>query len=127
MATLEQLISAELPRVTEIRHDLHAHPELGFEEVRACEWVASELDAAGLAVRTGVHDLPTALVAEAGDGPLTIAVCAEYDALPEVGHACGHNVIAAAAVGAGIALARVADDVGIRVRVIGTPIRAQAE
>ena len=108
-------------RLLSLSHRIHAHPELGFEEVRACEWVASELDAAGLAVRTGVHDLPTALVAEAGDGPLTIAVCAEYDALPEVGHACGHNVIAAAAVGAGIALARVADDVGIRVRVIGTP------
>jgi len=108
-------------RLVSLSHRIHAHPELGFEEVRACQWVAAELDAAGLAVRTGVGDLPTALVAEAGDGPLTVAVCAEYDALPEVGHACGHNVIAAAAVGAGIALARVADDVGLRVRVIGTP------
>ncbi|HEX6493780.1 MAG TPA: amidohydrolase, partial [Candidatus Dormibacteraeota bacterium] len=108
-------------RLLSLSHRIHATPELGFEEVHACEWVASELDAGGLAVRTGVHDLPTALIAEAGDGPLTIAVCAEYDALPEVGHACGHNVIAAAAVGAGIALARVADDIGVRVRVIGTP------
>jgi amidohydrolase len=108
-------------RLVALSHRIHAHPELGFEEVRACEWVAEELAAAGMRVRTGVADLPTALVAEAGDGPLTVAVCAEYDALPEVGHACGHNVIAAAAVGAGIALARVADDVGIRVRVVGTP------
>jgi amidohydrolase len=108
-------------RLLALSHRIHAHPELGFEEVRACEWVAAELDAAGLEVRVGAGDLPTALVAEAGDGPLTIAVCAEYDALPEVGHACGHNVIAAAAVGAGLALARVADDIGVRVRVIGTP------
>ncbi|HEX3604306.1 MAG TPA: M20/M25/M40 family metallo-hydrolase, partial [Candidatus Dormibacteraeota bacterium] len=108
-------------RLLSLSHRIHAHPELGFEEVRACAWLAEELDAAGLEVTVGVGDLPTAFVAEAGDGPLTIAVCAEYDALPEVGHACGHNVIATAAVGAGLALARVAGDVGIRVRVIGTP------
>ncbi len=108
-------------RLLALSHRIHAHPELGFEEVRACEWVAGELDRGGLRVTTGVGDLPTALVAEAGSGPLTIAICAEYDALPDVGHACGHNVIAAAAVGAGIALARVADDVGVTVKVIGTP------
>jgi amidohydrolase len=108
-------------RLLSLSHRIHAHPELGFEEVQACEWVAAELDAAGLEVRTGAGDLPTAFVAEAGDGPLTIAVCAEYDALPEVGHACGHNVIAAAAVGAGLALARVADDIGVHVKVVGTP------
>jgi len=108
-------------RLVALSHRIHAHPELGFEEERACEWVAAELDAAGLTVRTGAGDLPTALVAEAGSGPLDVVVCAEYDALPEVGHACGHNVIAAAAVGAGIALARVADDAGLHVRVIGTP------
>jgi amidohydrolase len=108
-------------RLLSLSHRIHAHPELGFEEVRACAWLAEELHAAGLEVTVGVGDLPTAFVAEAGDGPLTIAVCAEYDALPEVGHACGHNVIATAAVGAGLALARVAGDVGIRVRVIGTP------
>jgi amidohydrolase len=108
-------------RLVALSHRIHAHPEIAFEEVRACGWVAEELATAGLEVRTGVGDLPTALVAEAGSGPLTVAICAEYDALPEIGHACGHNVIAAAAVGAGIALARVADDLGIRVRVVGTP------
>lgn len=108
-------------RLVSLSHRIHAHPEVAFEEVRACGWVAEELAAAGMEVRTGVAGLSTALVAKAGTGPLTVAICAEYDALPEIGHACGHNVIAAAAVGAGLALARVADDAGLTVRVVGTP------
>jgi amidohydrolase len=79
------------------------------------------LDAGGFRVERGVCDLPTAFVARAGSGPLHVAICAEYDCLPEIGHACGHNVIAASAVGAGLALARIADDVGLMVSVIGTP------
>jgi amidohydrolase len=65
--------------------------------------------------------MPTAFIARAGSGPLHIAICAEYDALPGVGHACGHNLIAAMAAGAGAALARIADDIGITVSVMGTP------
>jgi len=83
--------------------------------------VAGALDTGGMSVVTGISDLPTAFVATAGSGPLHIAICAEYDALPDIGHACGHNVIAAAAVGAGLALAQVADDLGITVHVFGTP------
>ena len=66
-------------------------------------------------------DLPTAFVATAGSGPLHIGICAEYDALPGIGHACGHNVICAAAVGAGLALQGLADDLGLTVTVFGTP------
>ncbi len=83
--------------------------------------MADVLRAAGLPVDEGVYDLPTALESRAGSGDLVVAVCAEYDALPEVGHACGHNIIAATAVGAGLALAAVADEVGLTVRVLGTP------
>jgi amidohydrolase len=79
------------------------------------------LDRGGLAVEMGVCDLPTAFAARAGQGPLHIGICAEYDALPDIGHACGHNVIAAAAVGAGLALAELADELGLRVTVFGTP------
>src|SRR6058998_3123459 len=104
-----------------LSHRIHAHPELGFEEERASTWLAETLDAAGFRVARGVCDLPTAFVAEAGSGPLCIAICAEYDCLPGIGHACGHNIIAAMAAGAGIAAARVADDVGLTVRVVGTP------
>ncbi|HXA63075.1 MAG TPA: amidohydrolase [Streptosporangiaceae bacterium] len=104
-----------------LSHRLHAHPELGFEEELACSWLADELAGHGFVVERGVCELPTAWTATAGTGPLVIGICAEYDALPGIGHACGHNVIAAAAAGAGLALARVADDLGITVKVIGTP------
>jgi amidohydrolase len=104
-----------------LSHRIHAHPELGFEEERAAGWTAEMLDAAGFRVERGVCDLPTAFRARVGSGPLNVAICAEYDCLPDIGHACGHNVIAATAVGAGLALARVADDVGLTVTVLGTP------
>ena len=67
--------------------------------------MAEALRAGGLEVEEGVYDLPTALESRAAAGDLVVAVCAEYDALPDVGHACGHNIIAATAVGAGLALA----------------------
>jgi len=104
-----------------LSHRIHAHPELGFEEERACAWLCELLAGAGLEVERGVGGLPTAFAARAGAGPLRVVVCAEYDALPGVGHACGHNLIAAMAAGAGIALAEVADDVGLEVTVLGTP------
>ena len=69
----------------------------------------------------GVCGLPTVFSARAGDGPLVLAICAEYDALPDVGHACGHNIIAATAAGAGLALAPLADRLGLTVLVLGTP------
>jgi amidohydrolase len=104
-----------------LSHRIHAHPELGFEEERACGWLCELLAGAGLQVERGLGELPTAFAARAGAGPLHVVVCAEYDALPGVGHACGHNLIAAMAAGAGIALAAVADDVGLKVTVLGTP------
>ena len=104
-----------------LSHRIHANPELNFEEEKAAAWVSAMLEDGGFVVERGVCDLPTAFVATAGAGPLTVAICAEYDALPGIGHACGHNVIAAAAVGAGLALAPLADDLGLTVKVMGTP------
>jgi amidohydrolase len=104
-----------------LSHRIHAHPEIGFEEERASTWLAETLTDAGFAVTRGICDLPTAMMARAGSGPLHLAICAEYDCLPGIGHACGHNIIAAMAAGAGIAAAEVADDVGLTVHVIGTP------
>jgi len=104
-----------------LSHRIHAHPEVAFEEERAAAWCAELLDAVGFHVERGICALPTAFVARAGSGPLHIALCAEYDCLPGIGHACGHNVIAALALGAGIAAARVADEVGLTVSVVGTP------
>jgi len=100
---------------------IHANPELGFQEERASEWLCEELAAGGFAVERGSCGLPTAFTATSGNGPLHVAICAEYDSLPGIGHACGHNIIAASAIGAGIAAARVADEAGLTVKVIGTP------
>ena len=105
----------------EVSRNIHANPELGFEEKQASEWLADFLSKEGFTVESGVFDLPTAFVARTGSGPLHIAICAEYDCLPGIGHACGHNLIAAMALGAGSALAWVADDVGLTVSVIGSP------
>ena len=107
--------------VLDLSHRIHARPELGFEEENASRWLADALDAAGFEVQRGVCDLPTAFTARAGHGPLHVAICAEYDSLPGIGHACGHNMIAAMAIGAGIAAAKAADEVGLTVHVIGTP------
>ncbi|MGA9854933.1 MAG: M20 family metallopeptidase [Gammaproteobacteria bacterium] len=107
--------------LTALSHRIHAHPELGFEEQQACGWLAEMLDDAGFEVNTGICELPTAFIAKAGSGPLNIGIMAEYDSLPGVGHACGHNLIAAMSAGAAMALAKVADDAGITVTVIGTP------
>jgi amidohydrolase len=104
-----------------LSHSLHARPELAFEEHFAAETLAAAAADHGMAVEPGICDLPTAFAARAGSGPLVVALCAEYDALPGVGHACGHNVIAASSLGAGLALAEVADDVGVTVLLLGTP------
>src|SRR5262245_40444252 len=98
-----------------LSHRIHANPELGFEEEQAATWLAEILSQAGFAVEKGICDLPTAFVARAGKGPLHLAICAEYDCLPGIGHACGHNIIAAIAAGAGIAAAKVADEVGLTI------------
>jgi amidohydrolase len=104
-----------------LSHRIHAHPELGFDEEQACTWLCESLDEAGFTVERGVGGLPTAFRARAGSGPLHIGICAEYDCLPGIGHACGHNIIAASAVGAALAAAKAADEVGLTVSVIGTP------
>ncbi len=119
-AARERLLRARDTLVA-MSHRIHAAPELAFEEERASAWVAEWLVDAGFRVRSGIGELPTAFLATYGSGPLHVAFCAEYDALPGIGHACGHNVIAASAAGAGAATARVADDVGLTVSVIGTP------
>jgi amidohydrolase len=116
-----QAIDDRLAGLVDLSHTIHAHPEVAFEEERACTWTAEFLAANGFAVTRGTAGMPTAFMAETGSGPMVVAVCAEYDALPGIGHACGHNIIAASAAGAGLGLARVADELGITVRVLGTP------
>ena len=89
-------------KLIELSHRIHAKPELAFEEEAAAGWIGDILGDAGLDVEIGVCELPTAVIGRAGSGPLHVAFCAEYDALPGIGHACGHNIIAASSVGAAI-------------------------
>ena len=102
-------------------HDIHANPELGYEERFASTRLADLLREHGVATELPAYGIETAFAGRAGtDGPLVV-VCCEYDALPGIGHGCAHNVIGAMGVGAGIALAALADECGGRVLVLGTP------
>ncbi|HTY56147.1 MAG TPA: M20 family metallopeptidase [Candidatus Binataceae bacterium] len=118
---VHEQLEASRKSLIDLSHRIHANPELGWEEEKASMWVAEALSDAGFKVERKVCDLPTAVRARAGSGPLHIGFCAEYDSLPSIGHACGHNVIAALGVGAAIALAKVADDVGLTITLLGTP------
>lgn len=100
---------------------MYANPELAYEEHESSARLAGFLEAQGMAVERPAWGLETCFDASAGHEGPTVVVCAEYDALPEIGHACGHNIIATAACGAGVALASLADELGFRVRVLGTP------
>jgi amidohydrolase len=126
--TLKPRIAGAVDRLADdlerLSHRLHDHPELAFKEEQAHAWLTEFLAKHGAVVERGVGGLPTAFRATipgAAAGP-TIAILAEYDALPGIGHACGHNVIATAGVGAGAALAAVGTlPFAGRIQVIGTP------
>jgi amidohydrolase len=110
------------PTLRDVSAKIHAHPELRFEEHRAAAWIAEAVEQQGVAVERGVGGLPTAFRARIGGGAgPKVAILAEYDALPEIGHACGHNLIAAGALGAFLALARQRDAVAGTVDLLGTP------
>jgi amidohydrolase len=116
-------VRREADALLELSHRIHAHPEILFEEFQASAWLADALEARGFAVERGVGGLPTAFRAVregAAPGP-TVALLCEYDALPGMGHACGHNVIATMGAGAGFALAPLMDELPGRLVVLGTP------
>jgi amidohydrolase len=104
-----------------LSHFIHAHPELGYEEFASSDAVATAAESWGFRVERAIADLPTAFRATTGSGDLHVVFCAEYDALPDVGHACGHNIIAAASLGAALGLGAVADDLNLTVTLLGTP------
>jgi amidohydrolase len=121
LARVRSRVDALADELVAVSRDIHGHPELGFEERHAHEVLTAALERHGLDVTRGAYGLDTAFEATAGTEGPTVVVCCEYDALPGIGHACGHNVIAAAGLGAGLAAAAVADEAGGRVRVLGTP------
>ncbi|GAA1629929.1 M20 family metallopeptidase [Actinoplanes couchii] len=108
-------------RLLGLSHSLHAEPEVAFAEHASAAKLAELMRSAGFTVEEGACGLATALTATYGEGDLTVGVCAEYDALPGIGHGCGHNIICASSAGAAVALRAAADRWGFRIKLLGTP------
>jgi len=120
-ATVVKEVDARREELVELSLRIHQNPELGFQEIKASGWLTSYLETNGFRVERGICQLATAFRGSYGPGRPAIALLAEYDALPKVGHACGHNIIAAAAVGAAVATKAAIDEAGGSVVVFGTP------
>ncbi len=108
-------------QLIELSLKIHTNPETGFEEKKASGWLCEFLERNNFQVERGISGLATAFRAQTGEGKPVIALLAEYDALPKIGHGCGHNIIAAAAVGAAIATKFVTDNLNGTIQVLGTP------
>ena len=128
MKTSAELKSAAIAAIeknekelTDLCLKIHSNPETGFQEHKACGWLCRYLENNGFTVEHGICDLPTAFRAAYGNGRPAVAMIAEYDALPQLGHACGHNLIATIAVGAAVASKAAVDEYGGSIMVIGTP------
>jgi amidohydrolase len=127
MSALKEDICRAVDRLADeletLSKQIHDNPELGYQEVKAAGWLSDFLSKQGFTVERGMAGVETAFRAtlETGPGP-TIAILCEYDALPGIGHACGHNVIATSGAGAGAALAALRSRLPQgRIQVIGTP------
>jgi amidohydrolase len=125
IARLKAAVSADVdaryPQLADLSRRLFNNPEVAFEERRASAWLVDFLSKNGFNVESGICNLETAFRATYGKGRPVIAFLAEYDALPELGHACGHNLIATSAVAAGLASRKAVDSLGGSVVVFGTP------
>ncbi len=122
-ARIKKDISAVAPALRKLALDVHANPELGFEERKACAWQVEILRRHGFEIENPFRGLETAYLAKSGSGRPAVCFLSEYDALPGLGHACGHNLICAAALGAGIVLSDILQKEGTKgtVYVAGTP------
>ena len=119
--SVEDAVTRRRGDLIELSHAIHAEPELAFAEHRSCAKTQALVAEYGFEITAAPGGLDTAFRADFGSGPLVVGICAEYDALPGIGHACGHNIIAASAVGTALALAEVADQLGLTVVLLGTP------
>jgi amidohydrolase len=120
-ATVIADVDARYPQLAALSKQLHDHPEVAYEERQSSAWLVDFLRKNGFDVESGICNLETAFRGSYGDGRPAVAFLAEYDALPKLGHACGHNLIAVSAVAAGLAARKAVDSLGGRVCVFGTP------
>lgn len=116
-----EAFSAVETELRDISRWMYENPELGYQEFESSARLAGFLGEQGFTVTYPAYDIPTAFEATVGSSGPRVVICAEYDALPQVGHACGHNIIATSSLGAGAALKGLADELGIRLTVLGTP------
>jgi len=114
-------VDAQRQELIQLSLKIHDNPELGLQEKKAASWLISYLQRNGFQIKEHIAGLPTAFQARYGQGSPRLALLAEYDALPQVGHACGHNIIAASAVGAGVASKLAIDRFGGSIIVMGAP------
>src|ERR1700744_1795629 len=119
--SVEDVVRRRGAELIALSHAIHAEPELAFAEHRSCAKTQALVAEGGFEITPSAGGLGTAFRADFGSGPPTVGICAESDALPKIGPACGNNIIAASAVGTALALAEVADELGLRVALIGTP------
>ena len=108
-------------QIINISHKIHDEPELGHQEYKSSRLLVDELEKHGYRVEYGVAGMDTAFVARKGNGKPKIGILAEYDALPGIGHACGHNLIATSALGAAIGLSEIIEELDGSIIVFGTP------
>jgi len=120
-ASVTASVEAQSRQLRNLSLKIHSHPELGFKEIKASTWLSQYLEKNGFSVERGICKLETAFRASYGEGRPAIALLAEYDALPKLGHACGHNLIAGGSVGAAVAAQAAVDRFGGTIQVIGTP------
>jgi len=118
---IQEEVEARRQELISLSLKIHSNPEVGWQEEKASGWLANYLEKSGFEVERGICDLSTAFKARYGQGRPVIAIMAEYDALPGVGHGCGHNIIGTSAAGAGIAAKIAAEQIGGTILVIGTP------
>ena len=118
---VKQSVESHKQRLIQLSLSIHDNPELGFKEEKAAAWLTSYLEDNEFHLERGIAGLPTAFRATYGQESPRIALLAEYDALPKVGHGCGHNIIGVSAVGAGVAGKNAVDQLGGSIVVMGTP------
>jgi len=123
---MRHIIDNESAALKELALKIHSNPELGYQEFKAAKWLTEYLENHGFAIEKGVCGIQTSFVATYGKGKPRGAILAEYDALPGIGHGCGHNLICTIACGAAVAAKRAVDEHGGTILVIGTPAEETA-
>ena len=120
-AEIQERIEASRYELTELSLRIHSHPEVGFRERKTSGWLCELLERNDFRVERGIGGLATSFRGSLGKGKPVVALLAEYDALPKIGHGCGHNIIAASAIGAAIVSKFITDNLDGTIQVLGTP------